>query len=196
MEGNKKSAVTFLLLICCACQVQKKTNLTHSENTKNKHQIAVTMNPTSFALPTLKYKLDTRSKNPFDVNATENIFFYDGGFSCLVNDRKELDSFHDQSKAYVVFELERVDLVQNGNILKYFEALEISKDSMLYRLNRKNQYVILASQQVLQYLHKGSETIAYQSFQINHSIHLSGIIMRIVWRMLKEIRQIKKMSYW
>lgn len=142
---------------------------------------AQNMKNDSLLFPQLKYRTENCQNNPFDVNSKENIFFYDGGFSCLVNDRKELNSFHEQSKAYVVFELKRIDLVQNGNILKHFEALEISKDSMLYRLNRKNQYVILASQQVLQYLHKGSETIAYQSFQINKPETIYGPLDAFVW---------------
>ena len=93
MEGYKKSTVTLLLLICCACQVQKQPHSTQSENAKSNQQISITMDATSFTLPPLKYKLDNRSKNPFDVKAKENIFFYDGAFSCLVNDRIELNSF-------------------------------------------------------------------------------------------------------
>lgn len=176
MEGYKKLAVTLLFLICCSCQVQKQTHSTHAENTKSKHQISVTMNPTSFALPPLKYKLDTQSNNPFDVNAKENIFFYDGGFSYLVNDRKELDSLHNQSKAYVVFELERIDLVQNGNIIKQFIHPKDFKSS-----NKNQQFVLLSNEENIYYFTNNDEIISTTSYEVAVQRKSYRGLSSIVW---------------
>jgi len=176
MEGYKKSAVTLLLLIYCSCQVQKQPHSTQSENAKSKHQISIIMDTANFTLPPLKYKMDTQNNNPFDVNAKENIFFYDGAFSCLVSDRKELNSFHDQSKTIVVFELERLDLAQNGGIIKQFGHPEDFKSP-----NNKAQFMLLSNEENISYFNRNEEVIATTSYLVTVQGKFYGPLSSMVW---------------
>lgn len=116
----EKSVFILMLVLGYSCQIQRQTYSVHSENNQDENKITITMDSVNYTQPTLKYTTTLKNANPFDTSAKENFFFYDGAFSCLVNDRKELDSFHDQSKAYVVFELKRLALVQNGEIIREF----------------------------------------------------------------------------
>ncbi len=184
MEGYKKSTVTLLLLICCACQVQKQPHSTQSENAKSNQQISITMDATSFTLPSLKYKTDTRSNNPFDANAKENIFFYDGAFSCLVNDRKELNSFHDQSKAYVVFELERLELVQNGAVIK-----KIIHPKDFNASNKQQQFVLFTNEENIYYFTNNDEVISTTSFEVAVQGKSYGGLSSIVWDNYKTCKE-------
>lgn len=184
MDGYKKSTVTFLLLIFCACQLQKQTHSTQSENAKSNQQISITMDAASITLPALKYKTDTRSNNPFDANAKENIFFYDGGFSYLVNDRIELDSFHDQSKAYVVFELERIALVQNGEVIKKFIHPKDFNAS-----NKQQQFILFSNEENIYYFTNNDEVISNTSFEVSVQGKSYGGLNSIVWDNYKTCKE-------
>lgn len=137
---------------------------------------AQNMKNDSLLFPQLKYRTENCQNNPFDVNAKENIFFYDGGFSCLVNDRKELNSFHDQSKAYVVFELERIGLVQNGNIIKQFIHPQDFNS-----LNKNQQFILLSNEQNIYYFTNNDEIISTTSYEVAVQGKSYGGLGSIVW---------------
>lgn len=134
------------------------------------------MNSTNFTLPPLKYKTDTRSNNPFDVNAKENIFFYDGAFSCLVSDRKELNSFHDQSKTIVVFELERIGLVKNQHIIKNFGHPKDFRSP-----NNKAQFILLSNEDNISYFTHNQQIISTTSYLVTVNGKSYGPLSSMVW---------------
>ena len=134
------------------------------------------INRTSLDLPFIKYQNTCSPSNPFDKNADGKYFFYDGAFSCLVNDRKDLNSFHNQSKAYVVFELERMDLVQDGVIIKNFE---VTNDSIVS--NKNKQFVLLSNEENIYYFTNGDEIISTTSYEVTVQGKPFGGLSSIVW---------------
>lgn len=136
------------------------------------------LNRNSDDYPFIKYYSENCQSNPFDDNAIENFFFYDGNYSCLSNERSDFKTFYERSKTYVVFEFERLDLVQNGNLLQHFKEVEVLTKSLVVK---NKQYVILSSKKVFYYIHNGSETIAVQSYEINRPDTSFGALNAFVW---------------
>ncbi len=74
--------------------------------------------------PTIKYQLKDSDANPFDIDAKENIFFFDGNYSSLSNNTEELDPCYEQSTANSVLVMHRLDFISKGVILKHFQKDE------------------------------------------------------------------------
>ena len=124
----------------------------------------------------LKYKSASQNLNPFDASAKQNLFFYDGGFSCLVNERKALNPFHDQSKAYFVFELERLELVENGKIIKQFVHQKDYKSS-----NRSERLILLSNEENIYAFTNNDKIISISSFEVSVQGKSYGGLASIVW---------------
>jgi hypothetical protein len=176
MVLSEKSVFILLLVIGYSCQIQRQAYFVHSENNQDENKITITMDSVNYTQPTLKYKTTLKNANPFDTSAKENFFFYDGAFSCLVGERKELNSFHEQSKAYVVFEMERIDLVQNGNIIKQFIH---PKD--FNSLNKNQQFILLSNEQNSYYFTNNDEILSTTSFEVAVQGEPYGGLGSIIW---------------
>lgn len=174
METYKKSAVALLLVMACSCQVQKQINTTHSEKSQNQNSIS--MSDTSYEWPTIKYKTTAQNANPFDIDATENFFFYDGVFSCLVDEKSELLSFRSQSNAKVVFEMERLELVQNGTILKQFIQPKDFNAS-----HSDKQFMLLSNEANIYYFTNADQIISTTSYQVAIEGKPYGGLSSVVW---------------
>jgi hypothetical protein len=134
------------------------------------------MNPTPYLLPAITYKTDMQNSNPFDASVKENLFFYDGGFSCLVNKRNELIPFHEQSEAYVVFELERLELAQNGKTIKHFIHPKDYKSS-----NRCEQFVLLSNEENMYSFTSNDRMISITSHEVCVEGKSLGGLGSILW---------------
>lgn len=101
-----------------ACQEQKQLCYPFRRISKPN---STTMLNRNYKKPPIKFRTATQNGNPLDSLEKGAFFFYGGNqISCLVNNQNELRQFRDQTNAYVIFELERLELVQNGTILRQF----------------------------------------------------------------------------
>ncbi|OAD92377.1 hypothetical protein A7A78_00210 [Aequorivita soesokkakensis] len=131
--------------------------------------------------PTIKYQLKDSDANPFDIDAKENIFFFDGNYSSLSNNTEELDSCYEQSTANSVLVMHRLDFISKGVILKHFQ-----KDETLYQRTTSDGklfYSILSSQLIDLLFEMKSESIIIKTYNVSNP---NNPLARFIWHDYEE----------
>lgn len=137
------------------------------------------MNDHSFIFPGLKYIQENKCLNPFDTTVNVNLFFFDGQYSTLVEDRKDLELFHQESKIYVVFEMQRLELIYQAETIQYF--------SYTNSISSASRYAILSNLENIYYINNGSTIISHTSYFVykpNINFGLNGA----VWENIDECK--------
>ena len=128
--------------------------------------------------PPIRYQLKDSGANPFDMEAKENIFFFDDEYSCLSKNIQDLRPFCKISNQYVVFEMERMNLVENGKVLKRFPKGE--NQCYVIRDN-KPVYAIVANQLIDYSFHSQDRKIERMSYWVIHENDSFGGLYSFIW---------------
>lgn len=133
------------------------------------------------SFPPIKYQLKDSGANPFDIDAKENIFFFDGDYSSLCNNTDKLDPCYEQSTAYSVSIMHRLDFVSKGVVLKHFQ-----KDENLYprtTSDGKLSYSILSNQLIDFLFEMKSKSTILKTYNVSNP---NNPLARFIWHNYEE----------